>query len=992
MPPKPNHQPQSRRSGTDRFGYRPSPEVREIPPQFTHQIGYNRKQLLIDSIQFDRLQRQWRKENVAMHRERWEDFGNKNLPIDHYKHDIMKMVATHRISLLAGETGSGKSTQLAQYALEMGYDHIVYLQPRRVTTDNIAERLDEELTEQFETKKIDKPLHLVGMAHSEHATLREDSVIQVMTSAVFKKRAPELREEWADKKVLIVADEVHEGNIETEFAVATAAELMTEKPSWNMVLMSATLNEEEIQQAYAPINGRPIPKITVEGRPHDIEYHERPDMNVVDIFETECAESQKTLIFTDGKRSIGAITNELLRRDPELRVLPLHSKISDEQRRDIFVTDPDGARTVIVSTSAGQSGLTIPGVDRVISDGWTKSPELDDENAAGLPRRYCTKAEITQQMGRGGRDIDGAKFFLAQPLPLRHRPSRSVANEKFLNYHEREEHIPADIYHTVITRNVLSAAAMDRDFFTLNEYLIHKVTRSTIHEAYTVLRLLGAVDEQNVVTELGREMDKYPLRPELARAVAGIMLGGGDTLQKQQIAVIAASIEAGGLGSYDPEKLKRLQAQVSPETSDDFLAELDYFMRSIEFIKTEQRTLSMWLDNAHLEKIEMPRIEHDSIEGEVAIRAGFDVRNVLRAHKQYRKICHRMGIPREQMYENLTNDLTPQQRDMLQRALLTGMPHLLYAEVGRTKWRGRRKNQPDGSKQPRPPLVWYRNVLGPDKKEQYEYDRRISTRSLLARFAIDKSELIAGYPRWYIDEDDEVRNVIEKGFRTTRTKVRAALGKTAFAVRDQVSVGRDGRLKRIEAGSIGTIRTYKSVRKERADTDSSVETLVRVALDKPGPAQRELRQLKRQLESIAERIPVGQRNYFFEKSPLTNQDLKLLVQAAAQNVSSLGEMDANLREIMRTSDTSLYSFITPENIQAVEENMPSTLDIGGWPYDVYYEGSEALPYIVGFSLEHALGLPDHLTIRDGREVVFRFHYGGVVDLTAQDVKEMARIK
>lgn len=990
MPPRPNHQPRRNSSGNDRFGYRPSPEVRQIPPQFTHQIGYDRKQLLIDRIQFDRLQRQWRKENATMRRERWEDFGNKNLPIDHYKHDIMKMVATNRISLLAGETGSGKSTQLAQYALEMGYDHIVYLQPRRVTTDNISERLDEELTEQFAEKRLHKPPHLVGMAHSEHATLREDSVIQVMTSAVFKKRAPELREEWANKKVLIVADEVHEGNIETEFAVATAAELMTEKPSWNMVLMSATLNEEEVQQAYAPINGRPIPKITVEGRPFDIQYNERPDMNVVDIFETECAESNKTLIFTDGKRSIGAITKELLKRDPDLRILPLHSKISDEQRREIFGADPEGTRTVIVSTSAGQSGLTIPGVDRVISDGWTKSPELDDENAAGLPRRYCTKAELTQQMGRGGRDIDGAKFFLARPLSLRHRPGSSSANERFVRYHEREEHIPADIYHTVITRNVLSAAAMDRDFYTLNEYLIHKVTRSTIQEAYTVLRLLGAVDEQNLVTDLGREMDKYPLRPELARAVAGIVLGGGDTLQKQQIAVIAASIEAGGLGSYDPEKLKQLQSKISAGTSDDFLAELDYFMSSIEFIKTEQGTLSPYLDGEHADT--MPRIEHDSIEDEVAINAGFDVRNVLRAHKQYRKICHRMGIPREQMYDNLTNDLTPQQREMLHQALLTGMPHLLYAEVGRSKWRGRRRNQPDGTKQSRPPIVWYRNVLGPEKGEPYEYDRRVSTRSLLGNLALDKSALIAGYPRWYLDSEDEVHNVIERGFATTRQKVRAALGRTAFAVRDQVTVGQDGRLQRIEAGSIGTIRTYKSVKKSRADSEQSVEMLVRVSLDKPGPAQRELRQLKRQLESIAERIPISQRNYFFEKAPLSDHDMKALIQSAAHNVASLGELDANLREVMRVSDINLYAFITSENIQAVEENMPATLEIGGWPYDVFYEGGEARPYITGFSLEHALGLPDHLMIRDGREVFFRYHFDGIVDLTAQDVKEMAKIR
>src|SRR5690606_12829746 len=111
---------------------------------------------------------------------------------------------------------------------------------------------------------------------------------------------------------------------------ATGAELMSTQENWNMVLMSATMNEEEIQQAYAPINGRRIPSITVEGRPHNIEQHQKPDSNPVDVFFEECLpDGNKTLIFTDGKRSIKALTKEIEDRagDKKVRVLPLHSKI-----------------------------------------------------------------------------------------------------------------------------------------------------------------------------------------------------------------------------------------------------------------------------------------------------------------------------------------------------------------------------------------------------------------------------------------------------------------------------------------------------------------------------------------------------------------------------------------------------------------------------------------------------------------------------------------
>lgn len=978
-------------TGYDRFGYRPSPDPRQHDQLFDHQKGAKRRRDLLDSIQFDRLQRRWRAENKEIRRQGWEGFGNTELPIDKYKHDIMKMIASNRISLLAGETGSGKSTQLAQYALEMGYDHIVYLQPRRVIVDSIAERLDEELSAQFEQKALQKPDHLVGMAHSDHATMRDDTVIQVMTSAVFKKRAPQLREEWKDKKILIVADEVHEGNIETEFAVATAAELMTEQDTWNMVLMSATLNEEEIQQAYTPINGRPIPKIEVEGRPHLIEYNESPDMNVVEVYDEECKESKKTLIFTDGKRSIGAIADELRRRHPELRIQKLHAKISEDERRAIFHAEDDGVETVIISTSAGQSGLTIPGVDRVISDGWTKSPELDGENASGLPRVLCSKAQLTQQMGRGGRDVDGAKFFLARPLPLRRRFSDDEYADAFVQFGDREEHIPADIYHSVITRNVLSAAAMDRDFYNLNEYLIHKVTKATIDEAYTVLRLLGAVDEQNEVTAIGREMDKYPLRPELARAVAEIA-SRGTLLQKQQIAAICAAIESGGLGSFDPQKLKSLQGRLSTETQDDFTAELDYFMGSLKFIHTEVGTLSVFV-HGQLTGL-MPDVSFDSVDDDLVIKAGFDVQNVIRAHKQYRKICRYMGIEDSDMYTGLTNTLTSSERTELHNVLLTGMPHLLYEEVARRKWRGRSKREQDGTKTKPLPKVWYRNVLGPEKKERYPFDRTISTRSVMGSLAIGSSELIAGYPRWYIDDDGETHNVIERGLRTTKQAVRKALGRSALSIKEETDIGPDGRLRQIHTGMIGRMRTHRSVERGQADNDQKVNLFVQSALEKPGPAQRELRHLKKQLENLAQRIPANRISYFFDKTPITQADLIELVATAARGVSSLGELDATLRELMRERAMTLHSYISNESIEVIEENMPSYIEIHGWPYDVRYEGPEAMPYITGFSLDHAGSLPDRLTIRDGREVLFRYSYGDMDeyrDLTASDVKEMKGI-
>lgn len=968
MPPRKRNG--QKRSGSDRFGYRPTPEKYTSTGLYPYQVGQTDRQRLLDKVKFQKMADTWRQENLQKGREGWNDFGNKALPIEKYKHDIMKMVAANRISLLAGETGSGKSTQLAQYALEMGYDHIVYLEPRRVTTDGVAERVDAELTEQFEQKKLEKPEHLVGMAHSDHTTLCEDSVIQVMTSAVFKKRAPELQEDWKDKKVLIVADEVHEGNIETEFAVAMSAEMMTEQPNWNMVLMSATMNEEEIQQAYTPINGKPIPKIEVEGRPHEIEYNEVPDKNVVDVFEESCLDGNKTIIFTEGQRAMGAIENELRRRQPNVRILKLHSKITDDERREIFHKEVPGVHTVIISTSAGQSGLTIPGVDRVISDGMTKSPELDDENAEGLPSRLCSQAEITQQMGRGGRDIDGAKFFLAQQLPFK-KASRDIVPQTFVTLSEREMHAPADIYHTVITRNVLSAAAMGRDFYNLNGYLIHKVSYDTIEEAYQVLRMLGAVNKENEVTPVGKLMDMFPLRPELARAVAEAMQSGTKQ-QQRQVAAIAAAVEAGGLSSGDPERIRQNQEKLPAWAKDDFMAELAYF--------------------SQLKLADSEVVDGDENAEHSPLPYNLDFVNSRRARKQFRKLCQRMGIEMESEDFALTDEVTPDSIDEVKDMFVKGMPHLLYEKVGQRKHRGRMKKMPDGSKVRPAPIVYYRNILGPHKDEAYEYDRTLSNRSVMGKVAVASSDLIAGYPRWYIDDDGERHDVVERGFAVNKERVKLALGSVAMAVRKSTVVGRDGRLRAITSRTIGSLQTGREVADDVANTREKAALLVEKAIRQPGSAQLELRELKRAVQDLASRVPQARKQYYFERPPISQQDFEDMLFWAAEGAVTTGQLDAALRNNMYENHMQLSSFIAPDKLDDIIKNMPTTTTINDWTYDIKYtDDGEARPYITDLPPNLAWSLPETFTIPDGREIFLRYNYGDGDDryLTVADVRAMS---
>ncbi len=986
--------PLKQRYAPDYFGYRPKPAQRQDTGMYSHIQGQYDKQETINKIRFEERRRGWREQNAKLGREGWEDFGNKELPIDPRKSEIMMMLDENRISLLEGETGCGKSTQLAQYALEMGYDHIVYLQPRRVTVDNIAERIDEELTEQFAQKGLEKPDDLVGMAHSERTTMTEDSAIQVMTSAVFKKRGPELQEAWQDKKVLIVADEIHEGNIETEFAVGMSAEMMTEQPNWNMTLMSATMDKAPIQRAYQSINEGAIPSVKVEGRPHNIEYNEVSDKNVVEVFSEECYEdANKTLIFTEGKRAMGAIENELRRQHPDLNVLKLHSKISEEERQAIFHAKKTSGKTVIISTSAGQSGLTIRGVDRVISDGMTKSPELDDERASGLPSRLCSKAELTQQMGRGGRDIAGAKFFLANQLPFK-RGGEEIDPEDFVPMENRIDHAPADIYHTIITRNVLSAAAMERDFYNLNEYLINSVDASTIEEAYRVLHMLGAVDRNNDVTGVGREMDKFPLRPELSRALVEI-LHTGSKEQQVRMAAIVAAFEAGGLGDGDPRKIEANYDKLPHWAKDDFTAELaymrDYFETYGDGAEEDWRSTSPQETDAAQPMLPTPIKD---------ARYAFDWHNSKRARKQFRKIARRMKVDN---YTDMLLEHEPigEEIEELQNAIVRGMPHLLYDEVSRSAQRGRRKTLPNGEKQQRKAIVKYRNMMveTEDARLGYDFDREVSKRSRLARSAIEKSALIAGYPRWYDDDNEQRHNVIEKGLVIDKGRMERALGNAALDAQQQTELGPDGRLRAVTHRKIGRLLVNKTEARAKADTDQRVEKLYKAALEDAGPAQRELRQTRKELKRLLSRVPHEYRPYYQEKPIPTETECNDMVRKAAEGSASKGELDSKLRNMMFEDSMYLNAILPQEMQEAIHKTMPEALQIGNEWFDVDYiehkNGGKfpaVVPRIANFPLEYAHELPDRVTIPDGREVKFHYRYDAETEatLTASELKRIAR--
>ena len=525
--------------------------------------------------------------------------GNHELPAFQHKSELLANIDAYKAVIVGGETGSGKSTQLPQYLYEAGYDMTIMLVPRRIIADGLGERIREELTSQIADIDAEE---VVGIIHGERVERHENNKILVMTPNTFIKMEKDLRTIYGDKKLAIVADEVHEANLFTEIAVGVAAMSVRDQDGWRLVAASATHNAETLQGPFQRLNDGFVPTVEIQGRPFSVELREESELTPMQAYARDAHEHKKAMIFTSGKKEIQHIIDET-RRELDLiekglsdtvifRIL--HGELTEAELSHVDDPIPEGHRLVVVSSPAGMSGITIPGVTYVATDGTINRSELDEDRASGLRRCYLSKAGITQQIGRAGRDVPGGVGVLCEPVMIRQknqRVSQQSQSDKemtggmpYVPFTERTEHEPAEIYSTNLSRIVLSVATLGYSFAELNEYIPHRVKQESIINAEEVLARLGALDDDALITELGKGMDKFPVTPELARGLYEAN-GLGRSLQHMaRAAFIAAAVDVGGLQDYTAdETVARVRKQIIRHTTDDdFIAQLDLMTKLYE--------------------------------------------------------------------------------------------------------------------------------------------------------------------------------------------------------------------------------------------------------------------------------------------------------------------------------------------------------------------------------------------------------------------------
>jgi HrpA-like RNA helicase len=580
--------------------------------------------------------------------ERWEQqLGNEQLPISAHKEEIIDSLVNSPVTILMAETGAGKSTQAAQYALEAGFENITITQPRRRAAINVSERIHVELSDKLGEIEANR---LVSCQTGAGLEGLRDSKIRVVTDGLHLIRDGHDME--GQPRELWIIDEFHEANCNIELLVALGKEKLAINPNFRMLIMSATMEKEKLADYFTTADGTRPPVLEIEGHMYDVEHRQAPESTVAKEIVKAAAEitanpsaydnANTIQVFVAGTQEIKD-TIELLHSTLPQNVLQqahifgLHAKMSEPSQAPAY-EDVEGIK-IIVQTKMGQTSMTIPRTRYVISSGMERRNELDDEvnPNPGLMLRPCTQDDLTQQAGRTGRTSEGI-FVL----------TKMDSHSSFIGWDKRDLRPAPEIQNSDIDKSTLFMAAIHRDIAHLDTY--NDIDPIIIEHSKHRLYVLGALDASGTITAKGKAMNFYPAAPSSSASMYEVEKL--PLLIRNFMAAIVAAKEAGGVRLFGRDVTKRWEG-LTQETTSDSLADLDLFV-AIQDMTYEEMA------------------EYD-----------LDVNNIIRAREQYRKIAKqagadpnlKLGVPKED------------ERQLLREAILAGSINKIYLPIGEGRYR-----------------------------------------------------------------------------------------------------------------------------------------------------------------------------------------------------------------------------------------------------------------------------------------------------------------
>lgn len=569
--------------------------------------------------------------------------GNEELPIHNYRNEIIGAIRENSYVGIKAETGSGKSTQVIQYLLEEeGFKAIYLTQPRRSAARNVYERICDEVDNKRGLGVSDK---LIRFQNAGEKIGPDDALAAVVTDGL--QLAIELSRKGKTGKVALIIDEIHEWNANIEMLIVLAKRLIETNPDFRVIGSSATMDAEDLANYFADVCATKPPIIDVEGRNFNITKTEEPDSTVVEqtVIEIEKmylenlyneTPQNAILVFLPGTREIKDCLDKVADSlSPDMAkattLLKLHAKMPVNEQQAAF-KKYDGVK-VIFSTNVAQTSLTIPDVGVVIDSGLERRIEIKD-GVQGLERHPTSKADCDQRAGRAGR-VDDGRYIL----------TKLAEDTPHVKYISRDDYgIPA-ILRTDIVRNTLLFAGADLDIAEVGLY--HPVNVERIFDSQKTLRMLGALDENNKITNMGKKMNKFPLMPQSARMMVEAL--NYSELTRAYMSAIVSSREVGGLQSFIHGSEKRWKG-LSEETASDPLTQLDIFIAIQEMQKDEMRDFDL------------------------------DLNNVERAQEHYFKIAKRSKA--QKISKAILKPPTQDERENIKQCIYAGSVNSIYKSVG----------------------------------------------------------------------------------------------------------------------------------------------------------------------------------------------------------------------------------------------------------------------------------------------------------------------
>ncbi|GAA1772470.1 ATP-dependent RNA helicase HrpA [Luedemannella helvata] len=429
----------------------------------------------------------------------------EELPVSQRRDDLLAAIREHQVVIVAGETGSGKTTQLPKLCLEAGRGvrgMIGHTQPRRLAARTVADRIAEELGTTLG--------ELVGYKVRFTDQVSGDTMVKLMTDGI-------LLAELAHDRLLrqydtLIIDEAHERSLNIDFILGVLKQILPKRPDLKLIITSATIDPERFSRHFGD-----APIIEVSGRTYPVEVRYRPlvettgeDEDVLRdqteaildaVRELEREGPGDILVFLSGEREIRDTADALNRADLRFtEVLPLYARLSTAEQHRVF--QPHTGRRIVLATNVAETSLTVPGIKYVIDPGTARISRYSHRlKVQRLPIEAISQASANQRKGRCGRTSDGICIRLYDEQDFANRP----------------EFTDPEILRTNLASVILQMTALELGEIADFPFLDPPEKRN-IADGVALLHELGALEDKRL-TKIGRQLAQLPIDPRLARMV-----------------------------------------------------------------------------------------------------------------------------------------------------------------------------------------------------------------------------------------------------------------------------------------------------------------------------------------------------------------------------------------------------------------------------------------------------------------------------------------